>query len=380
MMHALKGLTICLIVSLFLFAVATHYSAASCLQQFLAENLPVLSRAALINGFQNDALQQFMHAQLPQILNRLFLENGLGFSLVNGLQITGVSMTTTEAGQGWSLEWGQVWVYWSYSGESVATQVSFGVEYAWWGLCLSAFFCATFVYLLYWLTFESHWMLRPSGAKQTASAVLRTIDAPCLDAMAIQVNSTPVNLDSSQANTLGALNAEQRAWFFKALELGHDTESARQVALSPVSLEIDLCGASLCIHGVNIQLPKTPLFYYFWYALCAQQGRAMVLNPSVSRPQVDAGQELAQLMMRHQGHGRAINDLKTHGLKSKTLDQNRNKIRDELLSVLGDLALPYLFVSERDPVTARYKHGLKLSPCAIQLTYESAEITLVEGD
>jgi hypothetical protein len=58
------------------------------------------------------------------------------------------------------------------------------------------------------------------------------------------------------------------------------------------------------------------------------------------------------------GHARAINELELHGLKAKTLDQNRNKIKDEMLAYFGELANPYLFQKSRDPKTGRYQHQL----------------------
>jgi len=55
------------------------------------------------------------------------------------------------------------------------------------------------------------------------------------------------------------------------------------------------------------------------------------------------------------------------GLKGKTLDQNRNKIKTELQRVLEGLACDYLFDSERDERTARYRYSLKLPASKLKL-------------
>ncbi len=50
------------------------------------------------------------------------------------------------------------------------------------------------------------------------------------------------------------------------------------------------------------------------------------------------------------------------------LDQNRSKVKEELVRVMGEeLAAPYLFRMERDPATARYRYRLALDPERIVL-------------
>ena len=108
-------------------------------------------------------------------------------------------------------------------------------------------------------------------------------------------------------------------------------------------------------------------FIIFWYAKRKFEGEPAYLNPPQGKPDHKNGQ-VAKLMQQYGGHQKAIRDL-DGGLKSKTLDQNRNKIKTELQRVLDDLACDYLFDSERDERTARYRYSLKLS--ASQLKFVS---------
>ena len=138
----------------------------------------------------------------------------------------------------------------------------------------------------------------------------------------------------------------------------------------PEALDIACSGDSLCfvpekqmvlIHGLPIQLPQTPYLYYLWYALrrIKGEGDGWFINPPINRPDRDTGAEISQLMAALDGHGKAINDLNSAGLKAKTLDQNRSKLKDELTSVLGDeLAPHYLFEAERDMTSGRTRYRL----------------------
>ena len=86
-------------------------------------------------------------------------------------------------------------------------------------------------------------------------------------------------------------------------------------------------------------------------------------------------------MQHYGGHGKAINDLQSNGLKAKTLDQNRSKIKDELVSVLGEtLAADYLFETARDAQSGRSKYRIKLPPEAITGVEEVSEISLNTAD
>ena len=59
------------------------------------------------------------------------------------------------------------------------------------------------------------------------------------------------------------------------------------------------------------------------------RGDGSITNPASNRPDPVLGRDLVELMSRYEGHARAINDLERTGLKARTLDQNRSKIKDD---------------------------------------------------
>lgn len=122
------------------------------------------------------------------------------------------------------------------------------------------------------------------------------------------------------------------------------------------------------IHGVHIALPKTPYFYFAWYAMQRKHNTldGWILNPAIDRPDRRQAVALISLMEKFGGHQKAINDLKEHGLRSKLLDQNRNKIKEELNAVLGEeLAGSFLFETRRDARSSRYFYRLGCPPESI---------------
>lgn len=173
-----------------------------------------------------------------------------------------------------------------------------------------------------------------------------------------------------QARQLGvALDTEQLLWFERALPLNNgDVDRALDCAGREPQLVFDCRHRQVRVRGVPVTLSKTPFFYYLWYARCRQLGEGWVLNPPVNRPDREGAASLVALMSEHGGHTKSINDLREHGLRAKTLDQNRNKIRDELVNLLGeDLAAPYLFESERDLKSGRYRYRLALDATRVQV-------------
>jgi hypothetical protein len=129
------------------------------------------------------------------------------------------------------------------------------------------------------------------------------------------------------------------------------------------------------IHGIRLVLPKTPYFYYAWYAIQRQQGalEGWILNPAVDRPERRQAVSLISLMEKFGGHQKAINDLREHGLRSKILDQNRNKIKEELVAALGEeLASEFLFETRRDARSSRYCHRLCCPPERILINASTA--------
>ena len=158
------------------------------------------------------------------------------------------------------------------------------------------------------------------------------------------------------------LDTEQARWFDRALLLnGGNVETALHCAETNHRLVFDCMQLQVRVRGIPDRLSKTPFFYYLWYAQHRQQGEGWVLNPPVNRPDREGAVPLMVLMADHGGHAKSINDLRENGLRAKTLDQNRNKIRDELVNALGEnLAAPYLFESERDLKSGRYRYRLAL--------------------
>lgn len=187
-------------------------------------------------------------------------------------------------------------------------------------------------------------------------------------------------LVSFNPQLLSELDERQLEWLQVGLKHSNGNfEVALQVARSEDQLSFDIARGRLSVHGVSLTLPKTPYFYYLWYASRRVQTEGTengwTMNPSVQRPNQDGAQQLILWMEMADGHRKAINDLKQNGLRAKTLDQNRNKIKEELVSVLGEnLAAPFLFETERDTKTGRCRYRLVLP--ATQITFENLlEIT-----
>ena len=100
------------------------------------------------------------------------------------------------------------------------------------------------------------------------------------------------------------------------------------------------------------------MFYYAWYAMHRVSGDGWITNPASNRPDTVLARELVELMSRYDGHAKAINDLERTGLKARTLDQNRSKIKDEIVAALGEkLARAYLFEASKHPdgIHMRYR-------------------------
>ncbi len=164
---------------------------------------------------------------------------------------------------------------------------------------------------------------------------------------------------------LSQLDERQIQWFSWAYQKFGSQRRALEVAQQPDTLVFNLSEKSLCIRGVEIHLPKTPLFYYYWYAQrCARELPAYT-NPAADKPDRVCGQELANIMAANNGVDRTITELRLVGLRSKNLDLNRNKIKEKLQGELGDLAQYYLFETQRDVRTARYQYRLTLNADAV---------------
>lgn len=158
---------------------------------------------------------------------------------------------------------------------------------------------------------------------------------------------------------VAALDGRAMDWFLLGLKTDpQELEHALRLARSEDSVMIDLRKNRLSIHGLDVPMSLTPFFYYAWYAMRRQSGSGWIANPASNRPNLEEGSQLAHLMSSNGGHARAINDLEQAGLKARTLDQNRSKIKEDIVSELGEkLAGAYLFESSKhaDGVQMAYR-------------------------
>lgn len=151
----------------------------------------------------------------------------------------------------------------------------------------------------------------------------------------------------------------RQAWRSHPWDIRHLLDSLNTTK----QLRIDLATQTVWANQTAIKMSKTPFFYYLWYAQLRQQdaNEGWFINPAAEHGNHVDAQSLIALMQTHGGHPRAVNDLISHGLRAKTLDQNRNKIKDEFLQELdAELAETYLFEAKRDLKTGRYMHRLIL--------------------
>lgn len=143
-------------------------------------------------------------------------------------------------------------------------------------------------------------------------------------------------------------------------------------ASKPLSLSFVLSDGNVevTVNDVKIPVSTTPAIYWLWYAKkrMSELDDGWVLNPPSNRPSKQLAEELITLMEQYGGHGRAISELKQHGLKAKTLDQNRNKIKDAILNMFGESVIEYLgFESGKQGDNAQSIYRLKISPNAISI-------------
>ena len=190
---------------------------------------------------------------------------------------------------------------------------------------------------------------------ELAELLLSAGDIPAQGVMAWLETPRLANLDSARL-----------PWLILGLKhQGHSMEQALQIAEADPALELNPDDCTARCHGVAVPLPSTPFFYYYWYALRRSSGEnaGWFTNPPANGCDTQVAQELIALMERHGGHHRAVKDLRDKGLRAKILDQNRSKIKDEMINALGEtLASEYLFEMARDPRTARYNYRLALPP------------------
>lgn len=170
---------------------------------------------------------------------------------------------------------------------------------------------------------------------------------------------------------LVSISAHQLDWLAVNFRHGQNEDKSffNVFAMTP-QLTFNVDQRLLSINGIAIKLTSTPYYYYLWYAQKRQHGgeQCWVVNPLTTKADTTLGAELILLMQQNGGHGKAINDLVRNGLTAKKLDQNRNKIKDEIIAVLGEeLAAPYLFEARREATSQRYSYRIALQSEKIKI-------------
>ncbi|WGL16138.1 hypothetical protein PVT68_15360 [Microbulbifer bruguierae] len=312
------------------------------LSQQLVAVLPAKLSLALQARLQNDELFQWVAGRLEQDLQTLVPDGGLPLihsCSVRVIQLYGNSDRSVTA---------NIAVPWQIGSDQHTAQLALDCQFNGLLLLASQSLLALLVVV--------------------AAVLLPRPLSPALRARIAVLQQQGVS--SALARQLSrSLSDFQMQWLDRALALQPgDVESAVHIARMENRIVFDCPSLQIQLHGIPIKLSKTPFFYYLWYARQRQQGDGWVFNPPVNRPDREGAESLVALMEQHGGHAKSINDLKQNGLRAKTLDQNRNKIRDELISALGEnLAAPYLFEAERDLKSGRYRYRLSLSCPQIEI-------------
>lgn len=198
-------------------------------------------------------------------------------------------------------------------------------------------------------TFVHHGNVSSANEEQKPNCRLRYMD----------LTSDEKQTLSTVPNLLG-LDDRSLSWFIWAYRKTGCIDTAKRACTRPDMLEFDVANRKVLVRGIELELPKTPYFYYYWYAKRKASHQAPFTNPAVNKPDLAAGKELADIMAKYDGIERSIEELKRIGVRSKTLDLNRNKIKEKMKTELGELVEPYLFESARDPRFARYQYQLSL--------------------
>lgn len=210
------------------------------------------------------------------------------------------------------------------------------------------------------------WLVKQGESRKRAKLLTADLTEPLSDTTEIWLTHLVAHVPFvdalllSKAAAKDNISIEQLPWLVLGWKLESSTiETAISISKSPLCLEFDLSQQLILIHGFPINMSQTPLFYYLWYALQRELGEGWVLNPSSQHADESSAKSLVALMRDYQGHTKAIAELDEQGLRAKTLDQNRSKIKDALCSALGnELASQFLFENEKDKRTGRSRYRL----------------------
>lgn len=326
------------------------------LQKDLAMQLPDRLSEALRYSIADNDVFAYVDGQLRADLSSVHFDGLLPVLRQCRAELIRLSQHTEQAGSS-NLTTHIIFVDWNRGSEADRAEFLLACE-----LNLPVLISAN---MLMAFLLMSCWWLLPSPLNAREQKMMAALTGNGI--AAVYVRQILQRLDGQDPGALA-----DDPWFLLAMrrysraELSLD--AALSIATSPPVIAFHHATQLVLIHGLSISLPKTPYFYYAWYALrrsqCDQDG--WILNPAADRPDRAAASELITLMEHFGGHQKAINDLKENGLRSKILDQNRNKIKDELTAVLGEeLAAGYLFETERDMRSGRHRYRLCCSPGSI---------------
>ncbi len=363
-MNYLKALVLFLLIFVGLIFLSGQ-NAKQQLMMTLAEQLPQVVNSSLNNAIdESQELSRMSHSLVDDLHDITFVSK-LPADLVASLTVTELNLSKTKLS-------GSNTVNWQFGNHTLYASIDSSVNFNYW---LVAFWASAFTALvllidyLFKLIFKLQTnrqkvpipdQLMTAGDKlSTAIEELRWFDG-------LKQQGLIKGLTAQQELQLASFKEQQQCWFSIALKQGLNIEQALKAAEADDALCFDLANQQVIVHGLPIRLSKTPLLYYFWYAKRKLEAEPAYLNPPQGKPDHKNGQQLAKLMQQYGGHQKAIRDL-DEGLKGKTLDQNRNKIKTELQRVLEGLACDYLFDSERDERTARYRYSLKLRASKLKL-------------
>ncbi|WP_257275784.1 MULTISPECIES: hypothetical protein [unclassified Endozoicomonas] len=318
---ALSLVITCLIFTLLCHAneLALNYVIQSALEEYLPDAL----NAALVNSYDKEELLKRSAMTLKAWIESANIISLANISMFSDIEVLEISLTPKSSPQDSDLSF-----YLNKQAFSLDWQIS--VVHSEIALLLMATLSALAGLVFY---LQLHRTGRPAQIKSATNAV-------------------PENKPISSEHEITADSSEVSGVLTK------NTEPASPHVSSVTKAALNLSKHTVSIGDNTLEMSKTPFFYYYWYAKRSLDGLPAYINPCSTRPDTDKGHELAQIMRSYRGHARAINELEQHGLKARTLDQNRNKIKEEMRAHFGDLAQAYLFVKSRDQKTGRYQHAL----------------------
>ena len=406
--NKLVGKLVCLYLLLMLgLFLQASISADYAFRAQMQKLLPEITTPSLINAVDETAQLKQNSKTILATINSVIFSTATPWRIIDSFTLTELTMTTTSQENTTSFDLFSSCFSWRYGNNTdsrnkegmIEARYTIKAQIRWLDLCLLSAMLTGSLYWLYRYLPNIHtqntesWIqkLLASGlehkqAREFAKALSEDEHSSLLYHKLATMTS--LNAETLQAlcqhETVKDLDETQQAWFIAAVNHLVDidpsqvvnkqmkvaslvVEEALAVALHPPTLEFYLAAFEVKVHGLTLKLPKTPLFYYFWYAQRKVNGLAPYINPPQLKPDLSEGELDANIMTQYHGHQKAIKDIGEEGLKSKTLDQNRNKIKAELHKVLGDLADDYLFSSSRDVKTARYQYELALDANLIVL-------------